>query len=81
MLISTVTTAVTGLKGAEARLDRAAQQTAFPSERVSVGGSAAGADIEPTVSRISASLQFRANLKTIQSADRMSDDLLSLVTR
>jgi len=73
---------VSGLKAAEARLDRAAVKTAAAfasSEKVSLSGR--DDFVDETVERISASAAFRANLKTIQSADQMSNDLLELLTR
>jgi flagellar hook protein FlgE len=79
--ISATSSALGGLKAAEARLDRAAESVAteFSSERVSVSNT--DALIEATVERISAATAFRANLKLLQSADQMSNDLLELLTR
>lgn len=77
MRVSTRSTAVEGIQAATERLDRAAEQTlAFPSDKVSLGK-----DLEPAIERISASLQLRANLKTIQSVDQMTDDVLKLMTQ
>lgn len=72
-----------GMKAAEARLDRAAEiaATEFSPERVSISNGDADAMIEATVQRISASTAFRANLKLLQSADQMSNDLMELLTR
>lgn len=70
-----------GMRAAEARLDRAAEiaATEFAPERVSLSNG--DALIEATVERISASTAFRANLKLLQSADQMSNDLMELITR
>jgi flagellar basal body rod protein FlgC len=37
--------------------------------------------VDATVERITAAAAFRANLKVLQSADQMSNDLLELLTR
>ena len=70
-----------GMRAAEARLDRAAEiaATEFSPERVSLSNG--DALIEATVERISAATAFRANLKLLQSADQMSNDLMELITR
>lgn len=70
-----------GMRAAEARLDRAAEiaATEFAPERVSLSNG--DALIEATVERISAATAFRANLKLLQSADQMSNDLMELITR
>jgi flagellar basal body rod protein FlgC len=70
-----------GMRAAEARLDRAAEiaATEFSPERVSLSNG--DALVEATVERISAATAFRANLKLLQSADQMSNDLMELITR
>lgn len=68
-----------GLGRAEAQFERAAQQLALPVDQVSIG------QRDPTIDGLtglmSASHAFRANLKVIQSAEQMNDDLLRLLTR
>ena len=58
---------------------RAARQVEFAPERVSLSNG--DAMIEATVQRISAATAFRANLKLLQSADQMSNELMELITR
>ena len=79
--ISATSSALGGLRSAEARLERAAEIAAaeFTPERVSLSNT--DAMVEATVERISAAAAFRANLKMLQSADQMSNDLMELLTR
>lgn len=81
MNISATSSALGGLRTAEARLGRAAEQTAtaLSSERVSLSNR--DPLVDATVERITAAAAFRANLKVLQSADQMSNDLLELLTR
>lgn len=72
-------TALAGLQRAEASFGGAATQLAAPTDRVSIGG------LDPTIQGVtgmmSASHAFRANLKVLQSAEQLNDDLLRLLTR
>lgn len=79
MRISAMANGVAGLQAAEARFERAAARIAAPVDRVTLSGGAD--DLGAHLERITASHAFRANLKTIQTADQMSNDLLELLTR
>lgn len=78
MRVTASSSALSGLSQASARLERSAGALA-PTDRVTTG--AGPADLGPTMERLNASLQFRANLKTLKAVEQMSDDLLSLFTR
>ncbi len=83
MQISGFASGVSGLKAAESQLDRAAAEVAdatVPTDQVTLSGSEPDL-LQATTDRISGELLFRANLKTIQAADQMSNELLDLLTR
>lgn len=78
MRVTASSSALAGLTQAATRLERSAGPVA-PSDQVTMGAGAA--DVGPTMERLNASLQFRANLKTLKAVEQMNDDLLSLFTR
>jgi hypothetical protein len=65
-----------GLQRATSALAESAQALAVPLDRLSLGG---GRE-EALVEQVTASLSFRANVKVLQSAQQMSDELLRLIT-
>jgi hypothetical protein len=69
---------VAGLQRATERLDRVAAETAAPIDKVTLSGG--GMDVSNVAETLSAKWAFKANLKTIQSADQMSNELLALFT-
>lgn len=83
MQLGTVmSTAVSGLERADAQLSRAAEETAaatVPTDRVSLSSS--DDLVTAQTDRITAELGYRANLKTLQSAEQMNDVLLQLLSR
>jgi len=65
-----------GLQRATAALGESAEALAVPVDRLTLGG---GLE-EALMGQLTASLSFRANVKVLQSAQQMSDDLLRLIT-
>jgi flagellar basal body rod protein FlgG len=69
MMISPIQSGVQGLQRAERQFERVAQ------DRISISG---GDPVEDTVSSIRAVAAYRANLKSIQTADEVSGVVISL---
>ncbi len=82
MLISSFNAGVTGLQAAEAQIDAAAEKTfsaTVPSDRITLSGG--DGLVEATTQRMTGELAFRASLKTLQTAQQMTDTLLELLVR
>ena len=81
MQIAGMTSGIAGLRAAGDMLEQAASDTVeatVPVDRVTL--SSGGPDlVDATTERITGELAFRASLKTIQTANEMTDVLLQLL--
>lgn len=83
MNIPAFNSGVAGIRAAEAQLESAANETyeaTVPTDQITLT-SGEGDLVHATTERIRGELAFRASLKTIQTADQMSNLLLELISR
>ena len=72
---------MTGIQRAEERFSQAAEETAeasVPIDQISISG--ADPMINAQVEQMTAQLSYKANIKTLQSAQQMDETLLQLFT-